>query len=147
MPTRRRVLTGVGATAALTGCMENIDAELNPNDTPDEVFVVNTTFERAPVTRASVTVRNPLETSKQVDVWVRLYDDEQNEIETESVTYTAPSGSRNIVPVAFQLNSTVGSQVAQVATVITDVGAEPDFEQASRSRVGRDENEDQNSSE
>ena len=146
MPSRRRVLTGVGVTAALAGCVENIDAELNPDDTPDEVFVVNTTFELAPVTRVNVTVQNPLETNKRVDLWARLYDDSGTEIETESVTFTAPSGSTNIVPIAFTLNSTVGSQVERAVAVITEVGSQPDFDDVSQSNVESGESGRSNSS-
>ncbi|TQQ81345.1 hypothetical protein EGH24_09525 [Halonotius terrestris] len=131
MPTRRRVLTGVGVTAALAGCAENIDAELNPNDeTPDGVFVVNSTFEVAPLTRASVTVRNPLDTEKRVDVWVRLYDTTESEIATESVSFNVPSDSTSIVPVAFDITGTQLSSVASHATTVTDVGEEPDFSSA-----------------
>jgi len=136
----------VGVTAALAGCVENIDAELNPDDTPDDVFVVNATFERAPATRVNVTVQNPLETDERREVWARLYDDSETEIETGSVRFLIPADSTNIAPVAFSLNSTVGSQVETVAAVVTEIGAEPTFDEGTETDVETDDGADINSS-
>lgn len=137
---RRKLLAsvGLGGSVGLVGCLDDVELETDDlpdvdieatDDTPEEVVVTDVDFVPPPQTVANVVVYNPLDDEKEVDVWVRLYDESGNEIATEVRDTSAPSDEAGGVPVTFDdLTSADAVRVDEVEAVVTDPGEEPEFE-------------------
>lgn len=122
---RRQLLvaTGTLASAGLAGC-----AGLGGSDNePDQPYVADSTVADQAGLIVNVAVVNPTDSAVEIEVWARLLDDNDNELDRSSVTATIDAGDNATLPVTFQPSGYVSSDVESHEVALTRPGGEPSF--------------------
>jgi len=125
---RRQYLvgTGIALSTGLAGCLGGGGSG---DSGPDEPVVDGITVETSPSIRITVDVRNPTEESVQRTVWLRVPDNDGNNLATDSQTVMLPADETGAIPFPYADVAWSGTEIDEdnVEAVLTEPGAESPF--------------------